>query len=166
MQIILYCTIQVNAYRRSRKYAQHAQHILHTNRRTHTTRNCVKSRVSRLLEPISLAFWSARLRDSDKSNDSPQQPQVCLPLRITALTMSTLSSMKHQQVANYRDDNNASPFSLCSFDRPDLPELQFPFRGPDRRRGFASERHGGQYWYPYAWHIYNWLCIPQTGVEM
>jgi len=64
-------------------------------------------------------------------------------------------------------NNPFSPFSLCSFDRPDLLELQFPFRGPDRRRGFASERHGGQYRYPHACHI----CIttdydtPRPGVE-
>jgi len=104
-----------------------------------------------------------------KATNYPIQPQVCLPLRVTALTMKNiLSSAKISRAIivttrNYCDDNNPSPFSLCSFDRPDLLELQFSFWGPDRRRGFASERHGGQYRYPYAWHItYD---LPQSGVE-
>lgn len=59
------------------------------------------------------------------------------------------------------DDNDPCPICLCSFDRADVfSELQFPFRGPDRRRGFASERYGGQYRYSYACHI---RIITRTG---
>lgn len=73
-----------------------------------------------------------------------------------------LSSMMADatQPENYSDDNDPCPICLCSFDRADVSELQFPFRGPDRRRGFASERYGGQYRYSYACHI---RIITRTG---
>lgn len=64
------------------------------------------------------------------------------------------------QPENYSADNDPCPICLCSFDRVDVSELQFPFRGPDRRRGFASERYGGQYRYSYACHI---RIITRTG---
>lgn len=64
------------------------------------------------------------------------------------------------QPENYSDDNDPCPICLCSFDRADVSELQFPFRGPDRRRGFASERYGGEYRYSYACHI---RIITRTG---
>lgn len=73
-----------------------------------------------------------------------------------------LSSMMADatQPENYSDDNDPCPICLCSFDRADVSELQFPFRGPDRRRGFASERYGGEYRYSYACHI---RIITRTG---
>lgn len=162
----IYCTIQINPYRHIAE-VRHKLNILHTNRRTHTTRESSRESINKWAGR-SLALWSTRIWFFDKSNK--------LPNTTTGLSSSTGNGVddkehfivrenKSRTARNYCDDNNPSPFSLCSFDRPDLLELQFSFWGPDRRRGFASERHGGQYRYPYAWHIYITYDLPQSGVE-
>lgn len=77
------------------------------------------------------------------------------------LLSSMMADGRHPTRKLLPDDNDPCPICLCSFDRADVfSELQFPFRGPDRRRGFASERYGGQYRYSYACHI---RIITRTG---
>lgn len=108
------------------------------------------------LSRFRVAICRRRARKRARNQQMPTD-RIGPPLRITTMTIAPLSSAKVRFAEITVMITILSLLSLlCSFDRPDLPELQFPFRGPDRRRGFASERHGGQYRYPHACqHLHN-----------